>query len=1017
MRKFLTYVMLIIFGFFMTLSCHVDELYQSRGSKEDLVLKIDVVVPDMKQVDTKAVDPDGGGVQNIVLYCFDGYGLFISTVSLSGEEHKPDGSEPSLSGSFQATVPDHTQIVHIVGNQNLTGFLEEDYRNRSEYEVMSALEASAGRMVYWARQTVGELKVKQESGDPVKLIRNQAKVTVEVSDNVPFQVEGFVVTNSSAFGTIAPYNRESNGFEVPSAENPFITIPADDSRLGDFLDVRGNMEEYIFETDNTIDNPVNVIIKGKYDNGESLYYRVVMMDSNGDQMVILRNHHYKVIIGDKLSYGQTSFGEAQVAAATNNVWLTIEDDVQEIYGLDYILSVDETSVVIDSSEFLSPNLRALYYTVKRADGTALKASDKPAVEWLDGNTVAYNNFIHEFNQSTGRGTITLTLHNLGGLARREGTLMVKIGRLYRKIKVTTIKKQTFTPAWASTQVYGHETGEHLTLVFTVPDDCPKEFFPLEVLVTTNILDIRHESGQELPLRFESEKDAKYYGEPNDFGYKYVFTVESPGSQRIYFENILAQTGGTSLIRIEAEHFDMLEKPFTFSDEVMNKAIILHNLKSYSATMPADDPILYYMVPQKIHAHIEFKTHVGILYDSPSEGTDDVVVSGGETKYAKYLKIGDADEFLFYSKYLSHEEEPHQCDFNFYPIHEELWGSGGRLYGFTKSETFSEEDYGASFHMVTNSSTSSEVIRIASNPSGQPSVTGTGLCSGDEFRSVIFELGNYHPFSFSAQMNYDGRGMSGTVNDGASQAPTDVFTWPYIPDKRVELAFDVTSFEGMDDESVDPFGTPFEIYIDAPMLELEPLPANLAGKIRKHGTIEGRFVYSVDADREKERAAGETAALLADGTGADQSGERKVIPFKVKDIVSAGDIRISSEKDKVVYFEKTFRVQNSSISGRLRYNRHGRIEDVPYESFVVLERIKTYNRIGTVTIGNLTSDNKNMDVRLRGEYTYNWYNDPVKIQYAVTESNGTYVYEKVFDSLDALYSMALTGDIVLEEKVI
>ena len=70
--------MLIIFGFFMTLSCHVDELYQSIGSKEDLVLKIDVVVPDMKQVDTKAVDPDGGGVQNIVLYCFDGYGLFIT---------------------------------------------------------------------------------------------------------------------------------------------------------------------------------------------------------------------------------------------------------------------------------------------------------------------------------------------------------------------------------------------------------------------------------------------------------------------------------------------------------------------------------------------------------------------------------------------------------------------------------------------------------------------------------------------------------------------------------------------------------------------------------------------------------------------------------------------------------------------------------------------------------------------------------------------------------------------------
>ena len=1001
----------------MAVSCHLDDLYPSVGEEKNLVLNIDVVVPDMKQVQTRAVDPDGGGVQNIVLYCFDSYGLFITTVSLTGDEHKPDNSEPSLSGSFQATVPDHTQIVHVVGNQNLTGFLEEDYRNRSEYEVMSALEASAGRMVYWSRHTVAELKEKQESGEPVTLIRNQAKVTVEVSQNVPFVVEGFVVTNSNAFGTIAPYNREKDCFEVPLADNPFITVPEDDSRLGDFLDVRGNMEEYIFETDNSIDNPVNVIIKGKYNNGESLYYRVVMMDSDGEQMVILRNYHYKVVIGDKLSYGQTTFGEAQVSAATNNVWLTIEDDVQEIYGLDYILSVDETSVAIDSSEFLSPNLRTLYYTVKRTDGAALKASDKPTVEWLNGNNVAYNNFIHDFNLSTGRGTITITMHSLGGLSRREGTLMVKIGRLYRKIKVTTIKKQTFTPAWASTQVYGHETGEHLTLVFNVPDDCPEEFFPLEVLVTTNILDIRHESGQELPLRFESEKDTKYYGEPNDFGYKYVFTVDSPGSQRIYFENILAQTGGSSIIRIEADHFDMLEKHFTFSDEVMNKAIILHNLKSYSATLPADDPILYYMVPQKINAHIEFKTHVGVLYDTQAEGPDDVIISGGDTKYAKYLKIGDADEFLFYSKYLSHEEDPHPCDFSFYPIQKSLWGSGGRVYGFTKSDTFSEENYGASFHMVTNSSTSSEVIRIASNPNGQPSVTGKGVCNGDEYRSVIFELGNYHPFSFSAQMNYDGSGMSGTINDGTSQTTVDVVTWPYVPDKRVEIAFDVTSFSGLDDTSVDPFGTSFEIYIDAPMLELEALPSYLAGKIRKHPSIEGRFVYTVDADREKERTAGDASALLIDGTGADQAGERKIIPFKVKEIVSAGDIRISSEKEKVVYFDKTFRVQNSSISGRLRYNRHGRIEDVPYESFVVLERIKTYNRIGTVTIGMPVADNKNMDIRLRGEYTYSWYNDPVKIQYAVTESNGTYVYEKVFDSLDALYSLALTGDIVLEEKVI
>ena len=68
------------------------------------MLDFDVVVPDMNRVATKAVDPDGRGVQNIVLYCFDSYGLFITTISLTGEDHSPDASQPSLSGSFKVTM-------------------------------------------------------------------------------------------------------------------------------------------------------------------------------------------------------------------------------------------------------------------------------------------------------------------------------------------------------------------------------------------------------------------------------------------------------------------------------------------------------------------------------------------------------------------------------------------------------------------------------------------------------------------------------------------------------------------------------------------------------------------------------------------------------------------------------------------------------------------------------------------------------------------------------------------------
>lgn len=169
---------------------------------------------------------------------------------------------------------------------------------------------------------------------------------------------------------------------------------------------------------------------------------------------------------------------------------------------------------------------------------------------------------------------------------------------------------------------------------------------------------------------------------------------------------------------------------------------------------------------------------------------------------------------------------------------------------------------------------------------------------------------------------------------------------------------------------------------------------------------------MDADRQAERTCGESTALVSDQTGADQTGERKRIPFIVNDIVNAGEITISSQEENVVFHKKTFRIQNESIKGRLKY-KNGSLSDVPAETFVVLERMKTFNRIGTVTVSQV-AQGQNMDIRLRSEYSYNWYNDPVKIQYARTTESGTVVYEKNFESLDELYKLAEREDIILEK---
>jgi hypothetical protein len=229
---------------------------------------------------------------------------------------------------------------------------------------------------------------------------------------------------------------------------------------------------------------------------------------------------------------------------------------------------------------------------------------------------------------------------------------------------------------------------------------------------------------------------------------------------------------------------------------------------------------------------------------------------------------------------------------------------------------------------------------------------------------------------------------------------------------VDILLDITSFKGSDGRSVHPFGETFgeefEVYIDAPMLEIDynRIPGNwlaannstlTADKLRRHPTIPGRFIYTVSKKREDERAFGfdpahnkDEATFRYDDYGGvvpnvtiDQSGERKCLPFKKTSITAGGDIVISSNKDKVVYWDKTFKVKTEHIIGTIKYKKEG-VQDpipIPHNAFVAFVRQRTGARIGVVTI---TSDG-NFELNLRDEYQFNWEDDPIDLYY--TDGDG------------------------------
>ena len=1027
----------------LLVSCRKDDLLDPLSAAREgyVALRFSADVPAMQEVLTRSVDPDGGGVQDMTLFCFDSYGLFITTASATVS------TTTATTGSFTAEVPENTRTIHFVANQNMTDFKEDQFRNRSESEVMALLEGSSGRMIYWGRfvcDSENDASIAdqiKDAGNSITMLRNHAQVSVvnptyaagEATEttNLWIDVSGFVAYNTNAFGTVAPYHPEK-GFNFTWEEwqtDDFVTLPLKDAKMSDITDVTTATNQYIFESENRSDDPVSIIIRGKAagENAEK-YYRIMLVDEKGEQIFVRRNHHYKLNIAGPLSYGQETFEEALTAAATNNVWISISDDVNEVENQNYILSVAETYVVIDADEIGTEKFQ-LKYTLTGKKGTQITETDKPEVTWIE-NSVARQTIDNAFSieDGVGNGTILLSLLPLGDNEKLEGTLLVKHGQLQRKIRVITVKKQSFTPSWVGTALYGSlndtdptQGRPHVTVMFTVPESCPEELFPMKVYISVNELDIRAESGMALSVVREGDKEWYSSGDiPTEPDYKYVYTVEKPGVQRVYFENILEQNAGyTGTLYIEAEHFETMTRTFAFTDHT--RTITVEGLKAYSAT-PSDNPdgfsrdeyVLYRLVPQKRGARVTFDLQ---LREKPEYNPD-------ADRQGTPINAGENVEFLLYSQNLNSLSETHSeiidydCEFDRYATDSDTWWrtnnpEGGRMMMFRpKDEYLSDGEFVSpngtgkySVYMYTNKAKSDEVVRIASNLHSYPAIISTngdeqGYYNGNEYRSVTFELANYNPFRFGARVNYANTGWQGDADEpdrsGTDDIPEKVteLSWTYQPDLQVDIAFDLTSFRGSDGQSVHPFkdeefeiyGSTFEIYIDAPMLRIDEgrlSQYNLDGdKLKAHPTIPGRFIYTASRDREEERKYGTDKALNQDDTeGVDQSGERKVLPFVTNTAVSAGDIVISSDQEQVVFYSKTFRVTNSSITGTLKYkDDNGAEQVVPAGAFVAFERVSNNSRIGAVTV---TADGQ-YELRLRKEYAFNWYTDQVQFHY---ELNG------------------------------
>ena len=257
------------------------------------------------------------------------------------------------------------------------------------------------------------------------------------------------------------------------------------------------------------------------------------------------------------------------------------------------------------------------------------------------------------------------------------------------------------------------------------------------------------------------------------------------------------------------------------------------------------------------------------------------------------------------------------------------------------------------------------------------------------------------------------------HDTESTEPEEIddVLWSYEPNQEIDIQFDITDFKAADGTEVHPFGQEFEIYIKAPMLEKSANSGLSNDKFHYDNTKEC-FVYKVASTRDGEKSGDlPTQHNVAERR---ENGERKSLKFTTKDIVSEGQITISSNQDQVVYQSKTFNVQNTPIKGGITYTEENSTEkkQLPDKAFVSFTRVNNASRIGSIVVSN-DGSSSTFELRLRKEYEFSWQNDEVQLYYSVLQDNivegedgkrykVTNYYTANYSSLSALYAAMAGG---------
>lgn len=479
---------------------------------EKVIVNFHVNIPAYRTEYTRSSNIDENGINSLSLLVFNEDGNFIEMV----------GASISIPGSFTASLPQSSErrIIHFVANQSWPSLFEVNARGRNEGELIPSLTVSNG-LTMWARVELPEGITANPFGtEPVTLVRNMAKITVDNQATATFTLNGFYIYRAPTYSTVAPFDAAASLFT-----EDVLTEPAGSSYGVESGLLSPSASWYLYERQNGQENNHDylfAILEGSY-NGVTHYYKIDLLDGNRNRCDILRNHHYIIKVKNVMKPGYASLAEAMAGKPSNG---SMDVSVSQ----SPIISDGLSKLQVDQTLFLftrnGSNLDVCfrYYadmnssTFNNSGVTVELIDDDPSNPVVDGMLTVVNP-----GTNNGVGRITAAIHDVPAQNEtRTARIIVRKDDLVRTIRLVLHQAYTFEPVTINGQNMAPLTnqGTAALLSFNIPSDYPPELFPLEVRIKTQGL-IPAQEG----LRLEVVNG----------DISYVYSATTPGTKTVPFK--------------------------------------------------------------------------------------------------------------------------------------------------------------------------------------------------------------------------------------------------------------------------------------------------------------------------------------------------------------------------------------------------------------------------------------------------------------------------------------------------